>query len=63
MTNAATEIYYVWAAYIAAGLVVSAITAFTLWDASQQRRQLAELEARGIKRRSASANSGSSQGH
>ena len=53
MTNAVTEIYYVWAAYFAAAIIVAAITLWTLMDARSQRRQLAEIEARGIKRRSA----------
>ena len=56
MTNVATEIYYVWAAYAAAALIVTAITLWTLLDARSQRRQLAEIEARGLKRRSAPAN-------
>jgi heme exporter protein D len=53
MTNPATEIVYVYAAYIAAALIVSAITLLTLLDARSQRRMLAQIEARGIKRRSA----------
>ena len=52
MTNAATEIVYVYAAYMAAAVIVSAITLLTLLDARRQRRQLAAIEARGIRRRS-----------
>ena len=52
MTNPVTEITYIWAAYIAAALIVSAITLWTLYDARSQRRQLAEIEARGIRHRS-----------
>ena len=53
MTNAATEIYYVWAAYAAAVLIVSAIVFYTLFAARVQKQALAELEAKGIRRRSA----------
>jgi len=52
MTNPATEDTYVWAAYIAAAIIVCAITVVTMLDARRQRRLLADLEARGIKRRS-----------
>jgi heme exporter protein CcmD len=52
MTNAATEGFYVLAAYIAAAIIVSAITLATLLDARRQRRQLTEIEARGLRRRS-----------
>ncbi len=54
MTNAATEIYYVYAAYAAAMVIVSAITLYTLLSARAQKRALAELEAKGVRRRSAS---------
>jgi heme exporter protein D len=53
MTDAASEIYYVWAAYGAAILIVAAITLYTLDQARVQKRALAELEAKGIRRRSA----------
>jgi len=52
MTNPVTEIGYIWAAYFAAALIVSAITLWTLYDARSQRRELAKLEARGLRRRS-----------
>jgi heme exporter protein D len=57
MTNSVTEIGYVYAAYVAAAVIVTAVTLATLLDARRQRRQLAEIEARGIKRRSAAAKS------
>ena len=53
MTNTATDIYYVWAAYGATAVIVTAITAWTLFNAKSQSQQLAELDARGVKRRSA----------
>ena len=53
MTNPATEIVYVWAAYAATVLIVSAVTAWTLLAAREQKRQLAALEAKGVRRRSA----------
>jgi len=52
MTNPVTEIGYIWAAYFAAALIISAITLWTLYDARSQRRELAKLEARGLRRRS-----------
>jgi len=52
MTNPATEIVYIWAAYVAAALIASAITLWTLFDARSQRRELAKIEARGLRRRS-----------
>ena len=57
MTNSASEIVYVWAAYGAALLIVCGITGWTLLEAANQRRKLAELEAKGVRRRSAAANS------
>ena len=55
MTNAATEIVFVYAAYIAAITIVTAITGWTLFENASQRRKLAELEAKGVHRRSATA--------
>ena len=53
MTDPATEIYYVYAAYAAAIVIVAGITAWTLLGARSMTAALAELEARGIRRRSA----------
>ena len=39
-------------AYLAAALVVSALVAWILTDHAAQRRLLADLEARGVSRRS-----------
>ena len=55
MTNAATEIVFVYAAYIAAITIVTAITGWTLFENASQRRKLADLEAKGVHRRSATA--------
>ncbi len=44
---------FIAAAYIATGLVLVALVAWVIVDGRAQRRRLAELEARGIKRRSA----------
>ena len=52
MTNAATEIVFVYAAYAAAIIIVTAITGWTVIDNASQRRKLAELEAKGVRRRS-----------
>jgi heme exporter protein CcmD len=58
MTDTATEIYYVWAAYGAAILIVAALTLYTLYGARSQKQLLAELEAKGIRRRSAQSENG-----
>jgi heme exporter protein D len=55
MTNPATEMVYVWAAYGAAILIVAAMVFWTLAEARRQQRALAELESAGVRRRSASA--------
>ena len=43
---------FIVAAYVMAVLVVLALTAWVLADHEAQRRKLAELEARGVTRRS-----------
>ncbi|HVY21444.1 MAG TPA: heme exporter protein CcmD [Bauldia sp.] len=45
---------FIAAAYVATALVLAALIAWVVLDGRAQRRRLAELEARGIKRRSAS---------
>ena len=46
---------FIVAAYAVAAVVVLALIAWVLADHDAQRRQLADLEARGIKRRSQEA--------
>ena len=53
MTNAATEIYFVWAAYGSAIAIVAAITLYTVLSAHWQKQALAELEAKDGRRRPA----------
>jgi heme exporter protein CcmD len=55
MTNADTEIYYVWAAYGVALAIVTAIILYTLITSRLQRQALAELEAKSARRSSAGA--------
>ena len=43
---------FIVAAYVMAALVVIGLTAWVLADHAAQRRQLADLEARGVTRRS-----------
>jgi heme exporter protein D len=45
---------FIAAAYVATALVLAGLVAWIVADGRAQRRRLAELEARGIKRRSAS---------
>jgi len=44
--------FIIWA-YLGVGLAVLALIVRALWDARRTARRLAELEARGIRRRSA----------
>jgi len=46
---------FIIAAYLAAGAVVAALVAWVITDHAAQRRALADLERRGIARRSAEA--------
>ena len=46
---------FIWAAYLAAALVVGGLTGWLVIDGRNQQQALAELEARGIKRRSRSS--------
>lgn len=43
---------FIWASYGAVALVLVALLTWLLWDGRRQRRMLAELEARGVRRRS-----------
>ena len=49
-----THAGFIAAAYIATALVLLGLILWVVADGRAQRRRLAELEARGIKRRSAS---------
>jgi heme exporter protein D len=49
-----THAGFIAAAYVATALVLAALAVWVIADGRTQRRRLAELEARGIKRRSAS---------
>jgi heme exporter protein D len=44
---------FIAAAYIATALVLAALVAWVVVDGRAQRKRLADLEARGIRRRSA----------
>ncbi|MGH7949084.1 MAG: heme exporter protein CcmD [Candidatus Binataceae bacterium] len=43
---------YIWASYSAVALVLAGLIAWLLLDGTRQKRALADLEARGVKRRS-----------
>jgi heme exporter protein D len=58
--NAANHIGFIVAAYAAAVAVVSILLAWVTLDYRAQRRMLADLETRGVTRRSAPARSGPS---
>jgi heme exporter protein D len=44
---------FIWASYAAVAAVVAALIVWLLADGARYRRQLADLEARGVRRRSA----------
>ncbi|MCB1520693.1 MAG: heme exporter protein CcmD [Hyphomicrobiaceae bacterium] len=43
---------YIWGSYGAVALVLAALVAWLWFDGRRQRRLLAELESRGVRRRS-----------
>ena len=53
MTEVATHAGFIVAAYLATAVVLAAMVFWILLDGRSLRRKLAELEARGIRRRSA----------
>ena len=42
---------YIWASYGAAALAIAGLVAWLLLDGRRQQRLIAELEARGVRRR------------
>lgn len=51
--------FYIYTSYGVTALITLAVIAWTLWDGGARRREMAELEAAGIRRRSSvSANEG-----
>lgn len=48
-----THASFIWAAYALTALVVAALLSWLLFDGHRQRVALKELDARGVKRRSA----------
>lgn len=44
---------FIWASYAAVALVIGALIVWLLADGARYRRQLQDLEARGVRRRSA----------
>ncbi len=53
MTQIATHTGFIVAAYLATALVIVVLVGWVLIDGRALRRRLADLEARGIRRRSA----------
>lgn len=43
---------FIWGSYAAVGIVLGGLVTWLIWDGRRQRRLLAELEARGVRRRS-----------
>lgn len=53
MIAGAAQMGFVWASYAVATLVVAALIVWLMLDGKRHAARLADLEARGIKRRSA----------
>jgi heme exporter protein D len=53
LTEVATHTGFILAAYLAAAVVLAVLTLWIFVDGRSLRRRLADLEARGIRRRSA----------
>lgn len=43
---------YIWACFVLTGLLIAALTAWLVLDGRRQQRLIAELEQRGVRRRS-----------
>jgi heme exporter protein D len=43
---------FIWVAYLAMALILAALIGWLFYDGARQSRALADLEARGVKRRS-----------
>jgi heme exporter protein D len=42
---------FIWGSYAAVAIVVALLVSWLLWDGRRQRRLLADLENRGVRRR------------
>lgn len=58
MIEPGTQFGFILVAYLLAGVVVLGLIAWIVLDGRAQRRRLAELEARGVRRRSAGKGQG-----
>ncbi len=47
-----THAAYIWASYAVAGMVLAGLLAWLVVDGRRQQRLIAELESRGVRRRS-----------
>jgi heme exporter protein D len=56
MTMDTSHAFYVYSAWGLGALTLVAVTAYTWFESLRLRRELARLEAQGIRRRSAAAN-------
>ena len=52
MSQQAVHALYIWLSYAVVGVVVAALVAWVMLDGRRLNRQLARLEAAGIRRRS-----------
>ncbi len=46
---------FIWLSYVATALAVAVLLAWLFWDGRRHQRRLADLEARGVRRRSSGA--------
>ena len=53
---------FIVASYVAAAIVLGALITWLIWDGRRQQKLLADIEARGIRRRSARGPENASEG-
>jgi heme exporter protein D len=53
---------FIWLSYLVTALAVGALLVWLFWDGRRHERRLADLEARGVRRRSSAASTASDSG-
>jgi heme exporter protein D len=51
---------FIWSSYAVTAIVLAALLTWLIWDGKRHRQRLADLESRGVRRRSGARPTGSS---